>query len=36
MEIPVGEDRKVAIQYPRDLTSAEAKKVGNVLAAVVG
>lgn len=35
MEIPVGDDRKVAIRYPRDLSSAEAKKVGNVLAAVV-
>jgi hypothetical protein len=36
MEIPVGEDRKVVIRYPRDLSSAEAKKVGNVLNAVVG
>lgn len=35
MEIPVGDDRKVVIRYPRDLTNAEAKKVGNVLAAVV-
>jgi hypothetical protein len=36
MEIPVGEDRKVVIRYPRDLSSAEAQKVGNVLNAVVG
>jgi hypothetical protein len=36
VEIPVGDDRHVSIQYPRDLTPAEAKKVGNVLAAVVG
>jgi hypothetical protein len=36
MEIPVGDDRKVLIRYPRDLSSAEAKKVGNVLNAVVG
>jgi hypothetical protein len=35
VEIPVGTDRKVAIRYPRDLTPAEAKKVGNVLAAIV-
>ena len=36
VEIPVGEDRKVAIQYPRDLSADEAKKVGNVLSAIVG
>jgi len=36
MEIPVGDERKVLIRYPRDLSSAEAKKVGNVLNAVVG
>jgi hypothetical protein len=36
MEIPVGDDRKVLIRYPRDISSDEAKKVGNVLAAVVG
>jgi hypothetical protein len=35
VEIPVGE-RKVVIRYPSDLSAAEAKKVGNVLAAVVG
>ena len=35
LEIPVGEDRKVLIKYPRDLTPAEATKVGNVLNAVV-
>ena len=34
VEIPVG-DRKVAIRYPRDLTPDEAKKVGNVLGAIV-
>lgn len=36
VEIPVGEDRKVAIRYPRDLSSDEAKKIGNVLSAIVG
>lgn len=36
VEIPVGEDRKVAIRYPRDLSTDEAKKVGNVLSAIVG
>jgi hypothetical protein len=36
MEIPVGESRRVVIRYPRDLSSDEAKKVGNVLNAVVG
>jgi hypothetical protein len=36
VEIPVGDDRKVAIRYPHDLSSAEAKKVGNVLSAIVG
>lgn len=36
MEIPVGENRMVVIRYPRDLSSDEAKKVGNVLNAVVG
>jgi hypothetical protein len=36
MEIPVGDDRKVVIRYPRDLSSAEATKVGKVLTAVVG
>lgn len=35
LEIPVGEDRKVLVRYPRDLTADEAKKVGNVLNAVV-
>ncbi len=35
VEIPVGEDRKVAIRYPRDLTADEAGKVGNVLKAIV-
>jgi hypothetical protein len=35
VEIPVGTDRKVAIRYPRDLTPEEAKKVGNVLGAIV-
>jgi hypothetical protein len=35
VEIPVGTDRKVAIRYPRDLTADEAKKVGNVLEAIV-
>jgi len=35
MEIPVGEDRKVVVRYPRDLTADEAKKVGNVLNAIV-
>jgi hypothetical protein len=35
VEIPVGTDRKVAIRYPRDLTQEEAKKVGNVLGAIV-
>jgi hypothetical protein len=35
VEIPVGEDRKVAIRYPRDLSPDEAKKVGNVLSAIV-
>jgi hypothetical protein len=35
VEIPVGTDRKVAIRYPRDLTPDEAKKVGNVLTAIV-
>ena len=32
---PVGEDRKVAIRYPRDLTAEEAQKIGNVLKAIV-
>lgn len=35
MEIPVGEGRKVVVRYPRDLSAAEAKKVGNVLNAIV-
>jgi hypothetical protein len=35
LEIPVGEDRKVVVRYPHDLAVAEAKKVGNVLNAVV-
>jgi hypothetical protein len=35
VEIPVAEDRKVLVRYPRDLTSDEAKKVGAVLAAIV-
>lgn len=35
VEIPVGNDRKVAIRYPRDLTGDEAHKVGNVLKAIV-
>lgn len=35
LEIPVGDDRKVLVRYPRDLSAAEAKKVGNVLNAVV-
>jgi hypothetical protein len=35
VEIPVGEDRKVLVRYPRDLSPDEAKKVGNVLNAVV-
>lgn len=34
VEVPVG-DRKVVVQYPRDLTADEAKKVGAVLAAIV-
>ncbi len=36
VEIPVGEDRKVTIRYPRDLSTDEAMKVGNVLGAIVG
>jgi hypothetical protein len=36
VEIPVGEDRKVTIRYPRDLSTDEATKVGNVLSAIVG
>jgi len=36
VEIPVGDDRKVTIRYPRDLSTDEAKKVGNVLIAIVG
>lgn len=36
VEIPVGEGRKVVIRYPRDLSIAEATKVGNVLNAIVG
>lgn len=36
VEIPVGEDRQVAIRYPRDLSPDQAKKVGNVLSAIVG
>jgi len=35
VEVPVGEDRKVLVYYPRDLTSDEAQKVGRVLAAIV-
>jgi hypothetical protein len=35
VEVPVGEDRKVVVHYPRDLAADEAKKVGNVLAAIV-
>lgn len=36
-EIPVGdEDRKVVVHYPRDLSAVDAKKVGAVLAAIVG
>jgi hypothetical protein len=35
LEIPVGDDRKVLVRYPRDLSSTEATKVGNVLNAVV-
>lgn len=36
VEIPVAAERKVVITYPHDLNADEAKKVGNVLAAVVG
>ena len=36
VEIPVGEDRKVAVRYQRDLSTDEATKVGNVLSAIVG
>lgn len=36
VEIPVGEDREVTIRYPRDLSAEEARKVGNVLSAIVG
>jgi hypothetical protein len=35
VEVPVGEDRKVVVYYPRDLTADEAVKVGNVLGAIV-
>jgi hypothetical protein len=35
LEIPVGDGRKVVVRYPSDLSSDEAKKVGNVLNAVV-
>jgi hypothetical protein len=35
LEIPVREDRTVLVRYPQDLSVAEAKKVGNVLNAVV-
>ena len=35
MEIPVGENRKVVVRYPQDLSPEEAKKVGAVLSAVV-
>lgn len=35
VQIPVGEGRKVVIYYPRDLSAEEAKKVGNVLTAIV-
>jgi hypothetical protein len=35
IEIPVGDGRKVVIRYPQDLSADEAKKVGNVLNAIV-
>lgn len=35
IEIPVGEERKVVIHYPRDLSQEQAKKVGLVLDAIV-
>jgi hypothetical protein len=35
VEIPVGDERKVVIRYPRDMTSDEAQKVGKVLSAIV-
>lgn len=35
VEVPVGEDRKVVVYYPRDLTGEEATKVGKVLSAIV-
>lgn len=35
MEIPVGDGRKVVVRYPQDLSAEEAKKVGNVLNAIV-
>lgn len=36
VDIPVGDDRKVVIRYPRNLSADEATKVGNVLNAIVG
>jgi hypothetical protein len=35
VDVPIGEGRKVVVRYPEDLTEAEAKKVGTVLAAIV-
>jgi hypothetical protein len=36
VEVPVGDGRKVLVRYPHDLSAEEAKKVGAVLAAIVG
>lgn len=35
-EVPLKDGRKAIVQYPVDLTADEAKKIGNVLAALVG
>lgn len=36
VDVPIREGRKVFVSYPEDLTAEEAKKVGAVLAAIVG
>jgi hypothetical protein len=36
VDIPLAEGRKVNVRYPQDISQAEAKKVGAVLAAIVG
>lgn len=36
VEVPIRDGRKIVVSYPEDLTADEAKKVGAVMAAIVG